>query len=187
MSCDNGSAPVSYTQQGSVVDVESVTVPAGTFTALKFQSTITWTDADGTNRTQTITNWRDTATLYTLKQQISIAVTGTLPTNGYPVSRSHRIAKHFAAAPLRGATSGTRHVALRDDLVAARFRATKRACYCAAIGLTTKPQERPNDLEDFRIIEDLSERRARPAEPVADHRQQYVRSAGARTAPARAR
>jgi len=87
-SCDNGSAPVSYTQQGSVVDVESITVPAGTYTALKFQSAITWTDADGTTRTQTVTNWRDTATLYTLKQQISIAVSGTLPTTGYPVSRT---------------------------------------------------------------------------------------------------
>ncbi len=98
LSCDNGSAPVSYTQQGSVVDVESVTVPAGTFTALKLQSTITWTDADGTNRTETITNWRDTETLYTLKQQISIAVTGTLPDNGYAVSRSIEL-QSIAAAP----------------------------------------------------------------------------------------
>jgi hypothetical protein len=79
---------VSYTQQGTMVDVESITVPAGTFTALKLQSTVTWTDAGGTTRIQTIINWRDTATLYSLKQQISIAVSGNLPTTGYPVSRS---------------------------------------------------------------------------------------------------
>jgi hypothetical protein len=87
-SCDNGSASVSYTQQGIVVDVESITVPAGTFTALKLQSTVTWADAGGTTRIQTIINWRDTATLYSLKQRISIAVSGNLPTTGYPVSRS---------------------------------------------------------------------------------------------------
>jgi hypothetical protein len=88
LSCDNGSGPITYTQQGTVVDVESVTVPAGTFTALKFQSTVVWTNAEGTVRNETTTNWRDTKTLYTLKQQISIAVSGTPPDNGYPVSRT---------------------------------------------------------------------------------------------------
>jgi hypothetical protein len=88
LSCDNGSATITYTQQGSVVDVESVTVPAGTFTALKFQSTISWTNADGTVRNESTTAWRDTKTLYTVKQQISIAVSGTPPINGYPVSRT---------------------------------------------------------------------------------------------------
>jgi hypothetical protein len=33
-------------------------------------------------------NWRDTQTLYTLKQEIDITVSGTLPANGYAVSRS---------------------------------------------------------------------------------------------------
>jgi hypothetical protein len=98
LSCDNGSAPVSYTQQGSVVDVESITVPAGTFTALKFQSTIIWTNANGTTRTETVTSWRDTATLYTLKQQISIAVSGTIPNVGYPVSRSTEL-QSISATP----------------------------------------------------------------------------------------
>jgi hypothetical protein len=97
-SCDNGSPPVSYTQQGSVVDVESVTVPAGTFTALKLQSTISWTDAAGATRTETITNWRDTTTLYSLKEQISIARNGTPPTTGYPVSRSIEL-QSIATAP----------------------------------------------------------------------------------------
>jgi hypothetical protein len=88
LSCDDGSVPITYTQQGSVVAVESVTVPAGTFTALKFQSTVTWTNAQGTARNESTTNWRDTKTLYSVKQQIAIAVSGTTPANGYPVSRT---------------------------------------------------------------------------------------------------
>jgi hypothetical protein len=88
LSCDDGAATISYQQQGSVVDVESLTVPAGTFTALKLQSTLDWTDAQGTTRSETITNWRDTKTLYTLKQQIAITVSGTPPVNGYAVSRT---------------------------------------------------------------------------------------------------
>jgi hypothetical protein len=80
-------APVTYTQDGSVVDVESVTVPAGTFSALKLQSTVTWTDLQGTTRTQTIMNWRDIATLLSVKQEISIAYSGSIPATGYPVSR----------------------------------------------------------------------------------------------------
>jgi hypothetical protein len=39
LSC-NGSAPITYTQDGTVVDAEPVTVPAGTFNALKFLSTL---------------------------------------------------------------------------------------------------------------------------------------------------
>lgn len=78
---------VAYTQTGSVVDVESVTVPAGTFTAIKLQTTISWTSATGTMRTQTITNWRDVATSHSVKQSITIAVSGTPPSAGYAVSR----------------------------------------------------------------------------------------------------
>ena len=88
LACDNGAAQISYTQQGSVVGVESVTVPAGAFTALKFQSTVNWTDAAGTVRNESTTNWRDTKTLYSVKQEISIAVSGTAPANGYAVSRT---------------------------------------------------------------------------------------------------
>ncbi len=80
-------AAVAYLQTGTVVDVESVSVPAGTFNAIKLQSTISWTDAQGTMRTQTITNWRDVLTSVSVKQSVSIAYAGTLPTNGYPVSR----------------------------------------------------------------------------------------------------
>jgi hypothetical protein len=83
----NGGASTAYAQTGTVSDVESVTVPAGTFSAIKLQSTLSWTDAQGTTRTQTITNWRDVATSISVKQEVSIAYSGTLPATGYAVSR----------------------------------------------------------------------------------------------------
>ncbi len=81
-------APIAYTQQGSVVDIESVTVPAGTFTALKLESTVTWTSPAGTTRTETVTNWRDVVTLMSVKEDASIAYSGAVPTTGYAVSRN---------------------------------------------------------------------------------------------------
>jgi hypothetical protein len=78
---------VPYAQSGTVADVESITVPAGTYSALKLQSTLSWTDAQGTKRTQTITNWRDTATSVSVKQSITISYSGTLPSTGYAISR----------------------------------------------------------------------------------------------------
>jgi len=61
-------------------------VPAGSFTAIKLQSTISWTDALGTTRTQTVTDWRDMMTLVLVKENITIAYAGTLPDTGYPMS-----------------------------------------------------------------------------------------------------
>ena len=78
--------PVAYTQTGTVVDVESVTVPAGTYSAVKLQSTLTWTGPEGTTRTQSITNWRDVNTLLSVKEDISTSYSGTMLINGYPVS-----------------------------------------------------------------------------------------------------
>jgi carbohydrate-binding DOMON domain-containing protein len=69
-------APITYSQMGSVIDVELVTVPAGTFSAIKLQSTLTWTDTLGTTRTQTVTNWRDVATSIWVKEEISYAYSG---------------------------------------------------------------------------------------------------------------
>ena len=83
----NGGAPITYAQSGTVSDVESVTVPAGIFSAIKLQSTLTWTDAQGTTRTQTVANWRDVVPSISVKQEISIAYSGTLPTIGYALSR----------------------------------------------------------------------------------------------------
>jgi hypothetical protein len=84
--CDT-QAPIAYVQNGTVVDVESITVPAGTFNAIKLQSTISWTDALGTMRTQTVTSWRDVLTLVSVKESVTIAYAGTLPITGYPVSK----------------------------------------------------------------------------------------------------
>jgi hypothetical protein len=83
----NTNPAIAYSQQGTIVDVESVTVPAGTYTALKLQSTITWTDSNGTTHTETITNWLDTASFHSVKESITIVDTGTAPVNGYAVSQ----------------------------------------------------------------------------------------------------
>jgi hypothetical protein len=78
--------PLSYAQTGSVVGIESVTVPAGTFSALKLQSTLTWTGPTGTTRTEAITTWRDVNTEIVLKRVTNIEYSGTAPVNGYPVT-----------------------------------------------------------------------------------------------------
>ena len=87
LACSTG-VSLSYTQTGSVIDVESVTVPAGTFTALKLQSTVTWTDGHGTTHTQSVTNWRDVASSVSVREVVDTAYSGTLPTTGYPVSNT---------------------------------------------------------------------------------------------------
>jgi hypothetical protein len=79
-------APISYIQSGTVVDVESMSVAAGTYSALKLQSTITWTDPNGTTFMQTITNWRDVNTMLSVKESVAIAASGTAPVNGYAVT-----------------------------------------------------------------------------------------------------
>jgi hypothetical protein len=83
----NANAAIDYAQNGSVVDVESVTVPAGTYMALKLQSTTVWTDSSGTTHTQTTTDWLDTATFHSVKESETFVLSGTMPTNGYAVSR----------------------------------------------------------------------------------------------------
>jgi hypothetical protein len=87
----NGSAPITYTQSGTVVDVESVTVPAGAFNALKFQSTLTWTDSEGTTRQDSVTNWRDIETLRSVKQLHIYTLSGPLPTGDYLVSLTQEL------------------------------------------------------------------------------------------------
>jgi outer membrane lipoprotein-sorting protein len=85
LTCGSAS-PIAYTQSGTIEDVESVTVPAGTYSALKLQSTVSWTNQNGTIITQTVTNWRDVATQLAVKRTIATAYGGTLPTTGYAVS-----------------------------------------------------------------------------------------------------
>jgi len=84
-SCSNGEN-TAYTQSGQVVDIEAVSVPAGTFTALRFESTLQWTSRAGTITTESITAWRDSVTSVLVKRQIQYSYTGTPPQSGYPVS-----------------------------------------------------------------------------------------------------
>ena len=79
-------SPVTYRQMGSVADIEAVTVPAGAFSALKLQSTLSWTDLDGTTITRTVTNWRDVRTMFSVKEIVAIAYSGTIPANGRAVN-----------------------------------------------------------------------------------------------------
>ncbi len=81
-----GVSAIVYSQTGSVVGLESVTVPAGTFSALKLQSTVSWTNPQGTTFTETLTNWRDASTGYSVKEVVSTTYNGTVPTNGYAAS-----------------------------------------------------------------------------------------------------
>ncbi|MDR3419053.1 MAG: hypothetical protein P4L83_23000 [Nevskia sp.] len=78
-------APIAYSQSGSVVDLESITIPAGTFNAIKLQSTLTWT-TNGTVHTKSITTWREASDGSILKMAETITYSGTAPVNGYPVS-----------------------------------------------------------------------------------------------------
>ena len=81
-----GIPPLSYTQTGSVVSVESVTVPAGTFSALKLQSTLTWTDPKGTIHNEATTTWRDINSAIVVKRVTNTEYSGTPLVNGYPVT-----------------------------------------------------------------------------------------------------
>ena len=82
-----GTGPVvGYGATGSVSGIETVVVPAGTFSALKFQSTISWTDPNGTTRVETITSWHDTATGVLAKRVTNSSYSGTPLANGFPLT-----------------------------------------------------------------------------------------------------
>jgi len=90
ISC-NGSTPITYTQQGAVDAPESVTVAAGTFSAIKLLSTVVWTDPNGTTHTETLTNWRDVVTLVSVQETTAVTISGTVPTVGYAVSSDREL------------------------------------------------------------------------------------------------
>lgn len=90
-SCSPG-ASIAYALVGQVTSYESVTVPAGTFMALKVVSTQTWTDPTGQTVVETITHWADPAhSLFTLKTIYSLARSGTVPAH-YTVSETIELA-----------------------------------------------------------------------------------------------
>lgn len=89
--CGSG-AGISYTQSGTLAGIESVTVPAGTFSACKFVVTSTST-VNGVTRTATITRWRDSSSGQTLtvKETIATAYSGGTPPTGSPVQQVRQL------------------------------------------------------------------------------------------------
>jgi len=78
-SCNPGSVRV-IQESGSVVSLESVTVPAGTFMALKLTTTERWTDSSGQNVAEQITQWADPAHwLFTIKTHVVYTRSGNVP------------------------------------------------------------------------------------------------------------
>jgi len=86
-SCHGGAAII-FTQNGKVADAEMVTVPAGTFSAVKLQSTVTWTTPSGTMVTESITRWLDANSGQGVKETAQFSQSGTVPVNGYLVSQT---------------------------------------------------------------------------------------------------
>jgi hypothetical protein len=88
----NGGAGVTYTQNGTLSGVETITIAAGTFSAYKFVSTTTWT-INGITRTESATRWRDASggDTRTLKMVRTIAYSGGTPAAGSPVTASREL------------------------------------------------------------------------------------------------
>ena len=77
--CNPGGAEL-VQQSGVVASLESVTVPAGTFMALKTTTTESWTDSAGQNVVEQITHWADPAHwLFTIKTVIAYRRSGNVP------------------------------------------------------------------------------------------------------------
>lgn len=83
-----GGSGVSYTQTGTVEDVETIAVTAGSFKTVRLSSTVTWTTAAGGNVTETITRWVDSTTGRGVKESANFARTGVLPVSSYLVSQT---------------------------------------------------------------------------------------------------
>lgn len=85
--CGN-SPSVTYIQTGKVVDIETITVPAGTFSALHFTSTTTYVSPLGTATTSMTDTYKRTSDLMSIKSVSSYSYSGTPPSNGYQISRT---------------------------------------------------------------------------------------------------
>ncbi len=88
----NGGAGVTYTQNGTLAGVETITIAAGTFSAYRFVSTTTWT-INGITRTESATRWRDASggDTRTLKMVRTIAYSGGTPAAGSLVTASREL------------------------------------------------------------------------------------------------
>lgn len=105
--CSNApSAPTSVAITGSVLALESVTVPAGNFTALKILRTLVSQNNSGGNLTETVTDWLDTVSGQTVKTTDTLAFSGTLPTGSYPVSRTIVLTPTYTRPAVVASTTG---------------------------------------------------------------------------------
>jgi hypothetical protein len=88
----NGGAGVTFTQNGTLAGIETITLAAGTFSAYKFVSTTTWT-INGITRTESATRWRDASggDTRTLRMVRTIAYTGGTPAAGSLVTASREL------------------------------------------------------------------------------------------------
>lgn len=87
LTCE-GQASVAFDESGSMLDEESMTLVASTFTALKIQDAVSWTASDGTTYTQTTTEWRETKTGALLKSIVDVR------------SASSSLASHFTTTTM---------------------------------------------------------------------------------------
>jgi hypothetical protein len=89
--CGAGAGTV-FAQSGTFVGLDTVTVPAGTFSALKFSVTVTRT-VDGVTRTETVSRWRDASGTESrlLKSTSAFTYSGATPPAGAPVSESREL------------------------------------------------------------------------------------------------
>ena len=79
VTCDGGTV-TTYANTGGVDAVESITVAAGTFTALRTHDTITWTTHDGEDVAEDVQSWIDPAhSFFTLKNITTYTRTGIVP------------------------------------------------------------------------------------------------------------
>jgi hypothetical protein len=85
-------AGTAFTQTGTLVGTETVTVAAGTFKAFKFVASTTRT-VGGITRTETSTRWRDASggDTRTLKSESVFTYSGGTPPAGTPVSSSREL------------------------------------------------------------------------------------------------
>lgn len=88
--CANDPSPISYSLTGTLVDVETLTVPAGTFNTFKFQNTLTYTRPSGLVVTENTTTWRnaDPTDSRAIQQVSNYSYSGITPPDGIIASRT---------------------------------------------------------------------------------------------------
>jgi len=102
---DAPTAPTSVARVGSVLALESVTVPAGTFSALKVLHTEVSQNGAGVTLTETITNWVDTLSGVVVKATDTLAYSAAPSVNGYAVSRTTVLTPTYTRAALVASTT----------------------------------------------------------------------------------